>query len=634
MRNWLSWAACLALYGGLFVVFTWPLAADFSTSFLAVPGGDSYVFVWDVWWFRKAVFGGLNPYFTDWLFYPHGSGLIMHGFTPVLGLLGLALGGDVVGVNAGLLLSCAFSGLGAYLLARRWVRSPALALLAGFVFTYSPYKLERLTQHFNLQLTATLPFYILLFLRAFAFAEGRFWPQVRSWRAVAGCFALGAFTLLCDYYVLFGMIYFSLAYAAWFWFGIGRLRWRAWRTWLGLASILAVSHVAIRLMRLAGIEEKSIWWGGDVVSFFMPPPTSRFGYWDWAARLAHDPRVFNAPGSLENTLYIGYVLPLLALALWALRLAGRRPPSVRSASPEGRPLAWVLVVFLLFTVPSLRVFGHERLNLPTAAIHFIPFFNNIRCPTRWMMMVGLLLPIVSFSALEAAWASRLRPLGRALLTVALAAVVLIEFWPRPYQRASRAAVPQVFLEAARLPGTTLIPIPLGMGDGTRHLGEMQPEQMFYQTLHQKKLPFGYLSRVGPELFAAFAADPVLRWLVWLQGPQPAAPPATTSAAPPAPTPAQTRQFLRVYDPAGFVVSPAFRNQAVHRGLWQLLQPLGYRQQPQPDGYVLLLPPVPASSGPVAVPAFVPPAANANPDAALAAPNATNPSSIARPPSNP
>ncbi|MBO2008322.1 hypothetical protein [Hymenobacter negativus] len=579
MKNGLRIILLLAFYGLLFVVFTWPLAANFKISFLAVSGGDSCGYIWDAWHFRKLALSGHNPYVTDWLFFPQGTGLIMHGYLPVLGLLNLGLNNPILAVNLGLLLSAAASGAGAYLLARRWVQSPVLGLLAGFVFTYSPFKLQRLTQHFNLQLTATIPFYILLFLRAFEFTEGKFLPRVRSWGAVVGCFGLGVLTLLSDYYVLFGLLYFSLAYAAWFWFRIGRINWRAWRTWAWLVVILVAGHIIVRLLRLSGLPEFSLWWAGDLVAFLMPPPTSRFLYSDWAARLYNNAKVFNAPGSLENTLFIGYALPLLALVLWLMRLARQRPLSQRFQSEKGRPLAWVLVIFLLFTVPTMRIYGHDRLNLPTAIIHFIPFFNNIRCPTRWILMVGLLLPIVSFSALEAAWTTRLAPAMRLGLSLLLAGLVLVEFWPTPYQRMSQAAIPRVFREVAKLPGTSLVPIPLGILDGTRQVGLMQPEHMFYQTEHAKKLPIGYLSRVSPELFASLDQQPVLHALLQSQT-------HPDSLLPAPPTAQQMQDFLRTYDPAAFVIHPDFRDKPVHAYLRQLLQPYGYQEQ-LVDGYVLL-----------------------------------------------
>ena len=583
MKNRLRLVLLLGFYGLWFLVFTWPLGPRLTSAMLVEPGSDAGLFAWNVWHFDQAVVASSNPFFTDWMFFPQGTSLLLHTYTPVLGLLGLVVGNPLLAVNLGLLLSAAASGTGAYLLARRWVRSPALALLAGFVFAYSPFKLQRLSQHVNLELTATVPFYVLAFLRAFEFTEGRWWPRVRSWGAVAACAGLGVLTLLSDYYVLFGLLYFSLAYAAWFGLRLGRIQWRTWRTWAWLVGLLASGHVLVRLLRMSSLTEKSIWWGGDLVSFLMPPASSRWVYWGWAARLLHNPRVFNSPGSIENTVFIGYALPLLALVLGILRWGHRRPASARFADPGGRPLAWVLLVFLLFTIPSVRVLGHERLNLPTAALHFIPFLNNLRCPTRWIMLVGLLLPIVSFSALEAAWATRLKTTTQLALSLLLFAVVLVEFWPRPFPLASVGTVPRAYRQVAQLPGTSLITIPLGIMDGSRQVGTFKADQLFYQMLHHKKLPTGYISRVSPEQFAALDAEPMLHALLLAQ-----TRPDSVPAAP-GPMPGQVQAFLRRYQPAAFVVEPAYRGQPAHQRLRQLLQPLGYHEQPV-DSLVLFTPP--------------------------------------------
>ena len=582
MKNWLRTVLLFGFYGLCFLVFTWPLGGQFASAMLAEPGSDATLFAWNVWHFDQAVTAGNNPFFTTWVFYPKGTSLLLHTYTPILGVLGLTVSSPVLAVNLGLLLSATISGIGTYLLARRWIHSSVLALLAGFVFAYSPYKLQRLPQHVNLELTATVPFYVLAFLRAFEFAPGHWLPRVRSWGAVAACLGLGLLTLLSDYYVLFGLLYFSLAYAAWFGLGLGRIRWRVWRTWAWLAGILAVSHVLVRLLRMSGLPEKSIWWGGDLVSFLLPPPTSRWVYWDWAARLLHNPKVFNAPGSIENTLFIGYTLPLLALALGILRWWHRRPVSARFAAPDGRPLAWVLVVFLLFTIPSVRVLGHERLNLPTAALHFIPFLNNLRCPTRWIMMVGLLLPIVAFSALEAAWANRLKSATQITLSLLLFVVVLIEFWPRPFPLQRVDAVPLAYRQVAQLPGSSLINIPLGIVDGSRQVGEFKATQLFYQTQHHKKIPTGYISRVSPEQFASLDAEPVLHALLLAQ----TQPDSVVSS--PGPTPGQVQDFLRRYQPAAFVVERAYRGRPVHQRLRQLLLPLGYHEQTE-DSLILFIP---------------------------------------------
>ncbi|MCA8832430.1 hypothetical protein [Hymenobacter pini] len=232
-------------------------------------------------------------------------------------------------------------------------------------------------------------------------------------------------------------------------------------------------------------------------------------------------------------------------------------------------------------MPTLRIYGHEQLNLPTAFVHFVPFVNNIRCPTRWVLFISLLLPLVAFSHLEAGGFGRWRSKWQWALALGLTAGVLVEYWPAPYQRATAADVPAVYRYVAGLPGTTLITVPFGIGDGSRQLGQMPSEQLFYQQWHHKKLLGGYLSRVRPEFFTAVAEQPFLHTLLTLQ--------AHPGSVPTAPLPAaQVRAFLRHYQPAAFVVPPRYRQQAVGQWLLRTLQSQGYQARTV-DGYLVLQP---------------------------------------------
>ncbi|GAA3935234.1 hypothetical protein [Hymenobacter algoricola] len=566
------------LYVVVFFAWTWPLGGHLASAFPAVPHRDAYIFLWNVWHFREAVVSGTNPFFTDWLLYPTGASLVMHAYTPLIGLVNLLVGNEMLAVNLTMLGSYALSGTGAYLLCRRWVRSPVLSWLAGLIFAFSPYKLQRLPEHYNLVLTAAVPFYVLAFLAAFQWEAGRFLPVIRSRKAVAWCFGLGFVTLLSDYYVLFGLLYFSLAYALWYWLRLGQISWRRPRPWLVLIVILILSHIAIRLLRLSKLSDNGgFWWGGDVIGYLAPPQTSRWLDFAWARSLYVNPKIYNMPDTLENVMFLGYAIPLLGLglALWP-----RRAASVRRLDADGRPLAWVLLFFVMLTMPALQIFGKQRLNLPTGILHFIPFFNNIRCPTRWVMMVSLLLPVVTFSALEAWWQPRLRPGLQWALSLFLLGCVAVEYWPKPLPVTYNAGLPPVYREAARLPGKVLFPIPVGLLDGRRLLGVMEPENFFYQTRHRKKLPTAYFSRIDEARFADFDQDPVMHTLLALQK----APADTVFAAP---RPAQAAAFRRHFRPDLLVINPAWRNSPAHRYLRQVFP--DFAERTFPDGYVLLAP---------------------------------------------
>ncbi|MDB5235595.1 MAG: hypothetical protein JWR44_2588 [Hymenobacter sp.] len=580
--QWLVLGA--ALYSAFFVFYSWPLAREFQTAFVGEAGGDANQYVWNAYNFQRQVAAGANPFYTTQLLYPEGTGLWFHTYTPILGILNVLLRQEILAVNVGLLLSFVLSGVGAARLAGRWLRYPALCLLVGFVFAFSPYKLAHWPGHYHLLLTATVPFYIYSFLEAFAFVPGQLVPPVRRRAALVWCAGLLAVSFLSDYYTLAGVVYFSVGYATWYWLRLGQVSWRRPRPWLVLLAVAVGSHVASRLLGLAGVPDNAgFWWGGDLAGYLVPPIGNR-----WLASLAtnalwHSTR-FNTPGSMENVTFLGYVLPGLALVLAALRR--RRDAASATATPEeARPLWALALLFFLLTMPVIKLMGHTILRTPTGLVHYVPLLNNIRCPTRYVLLLSLLLPLATFIGLEKWWQQR--PAGWRLPIAGLLALLIgLEFQPRPFPLIRTADVPAVYAAAASLPGRALYPIPVGLLDGYRQVGVANPTELFYQTRHHKALPGGYISRISAATFAAFEHNgPVQAALLRAQQPD--------SAQHAPPTTAQVRAFLQRYQPAAFVVHPDFRNAPVHQLLRQLLQPIGYTERDM-GGYVLLQPTVPTS----------------------------------------
>ena len=576
--RWAAAAAVSASYCAVFVVWTWPLAAHFATAFPAVPGHDGYMQLWNVWQLRELLLGGHNPLYSNWLLYPDGASLLMHTYTPIIGLLNVPIGNEMLALNLMLAGQYTLSGTGSWLLARRWVQSPWLAWLAGLVFAFSPYKMLRLPEHYNLMLTATVPFFVLAFLHGFAFEPGRWWPTVRRRAGLSWCLALGLFTLLSDYYVTFALLYFASGYALWYGLRLGTVNWRSVRPWAVLAGGLVASHVGVRLLHLADVPDGGgFWWGGDVVSYLLPPPNSRWLAFEWAQRLYTNPRVYAMPGSIENIVFLGYTLPVLGLVLWAWPSG---PAAARPPDPQLRPLGWVLLFSVMLTLPAVRVLGKTVLNLPTGLLHFVPFFNNIRCPTRWVLLVSLLLPLVLFAALERRWEAW-PALRRQALGVGLCLLVLVEFWPQAPPLASSRALPPAFRAVAALPGEALFTVPVGLVDGAKHIGKVELVNFLYQPYYRKKLPSAYISRISEAGFEGFKNhDPVLRQLLRLQQ-------APADTVVPPPSAAEARRFRQRYRPAGVLVSPGWATTPAYRYLRAAFP--DYAEQRFADGYLLLRP---------------------------------------------
>jgi hypothetical protein len=570
-------------YAALFFWFSWPLGSEWSTSFVGKPHSDANQYIWNAWNFQRQAAAGHNPFYTPLLLYPQGTGLWLHTYTPVLGMLNVLLRQEFWAVNAGLLLSFVLSGVGAARLAGRWVRQPLLCGLVGFVFAFSPFKLAHWPEHYHVLLTATVPFYILAFLNGLAFAPGRWVPHVRSRRQVAWAAVLLVTTVLSDYYTLAGLLWFSGGYAAWWGLRLGELNWRRWQPWAGLVAVFVLGHFVSRGLALAGLDDKAgVWWGGDLAGYLVPPNDSRWLATPATQAFWQSPRLHN-PASVENVSFLGYLLPLLALGLAG---AARRQPATAPHPPaDARPLWFLLGLFVLLTMPELRWQGKDLLRMPTSIVHFVPFVNNIRCPVRYVMLAGLLLPLAASIGLDG-WLRRWPAAGQWAVAAALLLGVFIEFQPtsRPLIRA--AEVPAAYRVAAASGSPVVFPIPLGLLDGYRQIGHMDAQELFYQTVHGQALRGGYLSRVPAATFAAFAHEPVLRTLLLAQEHP------DSLALQPAPTPAEVGVFRRRYPAAVFVVHPSQASQPAHQLLRRWLLPAGYTEQvvPSQEGnYVVLRP---------------------------------------------
>lgn len=173
------------------LVQSWPLARSVSSTVTGHPGGDTGVYIWNPWVFRHELLQGHTPLVTDRIFAPGApANLSLHNYTVAADLVALPLLSffDVItAFNLVYLLNVALTGIGGYVLARRWHRSgpvsPSDAWLAGLLFACSPFLVARSTAHFSLAAAAALPFFVVALDRTWR--AGRLSDAVWTGAAVA-----------------------------------------------------------------------------------------------------------------------------------------------------------------------------------------------------------------------------------------------------------------------------------------------------------------------------------------------------------------------------------------------------------------------------------------------------------------
>lgn len=538
----------IAVYGIAFIGFTYPLVTDFDDAFIS-EGGDGCIFVWNVYNFTENVYQSKPLFRTDMIYHPLGSTLILHVYAPVVGLIGLVVGNPILALNIAVLLSFILSGLGAYMLCNHYVKDRLLSAFAGFAFAFCPYKLMHIYGHYDLMLTATIPFFVLFFVRSFEWTEPRRFPSVSSRRNLVIAIVLFIVTFFSSYYYTYFLGIFVLAYLAYF---VTRFY-----TWPILnKKVLLYSGLAIVVSSgLVGFLDRIGWDGGglarnglrqstDIVSFFVPSAFSRLLGSDLVQHIRFDVIRGN---EFESTVYVGYAVLAFAAGYFLSR-------QYRRESVGTRMISYIAGCYLVFAMPVVIIADRIICALPTAVIHYIPFVNNFRVPYRHTIMLMLFTPVLACLFIKASlW--RVIPRRLHLIVVAgLMAILVVEYVQVPYPLVSRRDAPGVYEYLAEQEDGLLLEIPFGLRDGFHAIGDERSLQMFYQTIHHKPILGGVVSRPGKEIFAFFETAPVVSDLIRMQQD------STWDPYPPADR--KIRKFFETFEPAYVLVYPEYRNSRV------------------------------------------------------------------------
>lgn len=488
--NRFVWYSILALfiYCIVFIWFTQPLLSFFGSGYIGLKeNGDAHQYYWNIFNFKHQIGQFKNPFYSNYIFAPEGTSLVMHTYTPIMGLFALPFNNNILALNIFIFINFILSAYGAYLLCNKLISNPLLSIAAGIVYAFCPYKLLHLLEHYHLILTAAVPFFILCFLEAFAFTKGYFFPKITSRKHFYYCLVLGLVLLLSDYYATFSILYFCLFYALYFKV-FATINYRSLKLWLIAFTVIIVSHIVLHQFKVFGIDNKGgLWWSGDLLGYIIPPFNSQYLYSSCFAKIENT--IYHYPGSVEYCMFLGYSVLILLVVLFIWLFKHPLPPILK-------PFGFITLVFFLMTIPDLKFGGKSLLNLPVSFFHYIPFFNNIRSPTRMLPIVGLVLMPVSLYALSSLINSR-RKLNL-VLSFGLLFLLAFEYKPVHNPIIKVREVPEIISKLHDMPQGILLHIPFGVRDGFIEQGKFETKKLWYQTIHRKPLIDGYISRLSDK----------------------------------------------------------------------------------------------------------------------------------------
>jgi len=570
-------AGLLVFYTLAFIIFTYPLVLDFGSCFIS-DGKDGCVFVWNIYNFRDSVLHFRNPFTTDKIFYPVGSSLVFHVYAPVTGIAGLFTTNYVLALNLTVLLSFVFSGLGGYLLCNHYVRNRLLAAIAGFIFAYCPYKLLHLYGHYDLLLTAAIPFFVLYWIKAFAWEEPlrprRFArPRIESRRNLALALVFYVITLFSCYYYAYFLMIFVILYLLYYGLRLYQVRLFTKRTLVYIGLAVIISTLAVGFLHLKGYDKEGptrigLGSSADVLAFVVPSAYSRF----LASDLVEHIRLSVIRASeVESTVYIGHAILVFVIAYFVFG-------GPRREERETKILSFMTGAYLVFAMPIVLIADRIICALPTALIHYLPFINNFRVPYRFDIMIMLFAPILGCLFIKRQVLPRAPARLHLAFGAALVALLTIEYMQMPYPMVCRRDVPKAYDYLAEAPDGVLLEIPFGLRDGFRTIGDERTTQMYYQTIHHKRILGGLVSRPSKYLFGYFQKEPVVSDLLKMEE-DPSWRPARYG-------PVEVAKFLETFGIRYVLIYPEYRNTGIAEYLEAELSPYVVARD-EIDGFALL-----------------------------------------------
>jgi hypothetical protein len=448
------------------------------------PGdGDPWQALWAFWYFKRA-FVTFPPqlFWTDLVFYPigfempfiTGIGAILVPAALLASLVSLTLTYNLLWI-----LSFVLAGYGMYLLARSLFRDRLVAFFCGYVFMFSSYRVMHAREHPQLLMAS---FLVPLF--ALCLSKATEQPTTKRWVLCALVWAASAgISWYCTISLFIYLAVFAVLRTRGRWPKNLAARHLRSVTVALLVLVVAAAPFVLPLMISPARDSivnrsltESTMYAADLLAFFVPSPTNPvFG------KLTGPMYRHFTGNPYEQTVYLGYIL--LGLAVFGV---------LRSSKEKTRLFVVAAVTFFILALgPFLHVSGQYRfpvdgeelsVPLPYLLLHYIPFVNGVRVPSRFTELLVFALAVLAGYGLSAICAHVKTPRWRAALVGVLLVGVAIESASTPFPVVSTKA-PSIYSEigAVREPFMVL-ELPLDWRIIKYH---------YYQTIHGKRLLVGH-----------------------------------------------------------------------------------------------------------------------------------------------
>ncbi|TAL67192.1 MAG: hypothetical protein EPN88_07625, partial [Bacteroidetes bacterium] len=433
-----------------------------------------------------------NPFYTHYIYYPFGTGLIYNAFTPLHGVFSIPfqlLFGLTTAHNIVLILSLIAAAFGTFFLCYELCRDKKYSIIGSILFAFSPFVMERIQMHINLSDVFPIVWFVLFFVKAHK-------KPLLNFILFSSVFLF--FIFLTDYYYLFYTLLFIGIYIIFF-----RTRALFFTTCKILTIFLIVTSPFLIMfihdyqnLNFYEIYQDARALSPDLFRFVIPS-------WQNQHLLRWYELIYNKVGrNIDGETYYFGLIPLGFLIFSVIKLF-RKNIWIKF-------FTFVFFIFFIFALgPTLKIGGENtNLLLPFSLLQQTPMLRELRVSGRFIIYCYLALAvIVSITLKKLLYKSQVLWKRIGILFVFL--VVLIEYWPGTIQLEKFEDYPVYQTIKDDKDNFSVLEIPIPFWSDYNRI-------MYFQTIHEKPIIGGMVSRVPKSIVELYHQDALLDNIVFLE----------------------------------------------------------------------------------------------------------------------
>jgi hypothetical protein len=466
------------------IIMTYPVAFRLGGNWVASRDVDTYMKLWDQWWFSRAFSLGLPIHHTTDLFFPIGLDFTYHSIcwsATVLMWIVTPIFGSIGAYNFNILFAVFSTAYGGYLLIRSITQHRSAAWLGGAAYSFIPYHIQHTGGHPDLVQLAAIPIGVWLFTRAI--------QKHSFFNAIIAAVMIGLVAFTGLYLIIFAFITLIPIFI---YLALEGQRWRTSGFWkmaiiFGVACAIFVGPRVLPLVQSSdaladAIEGKysANTLQTDLLAFVIP---SRFNP-------IFKPVVEPIANRFEMNRKWPAYLGVIAIVMWGSALTWKK----------NRKLTWTWALLGLFFAvmalgPVLRFNGkiYDDVKLPLAYLEWFPPIRAVARPDYFMLALILPLAVVTGIGFDR-WLIALKDHRRAkiIFTIGVAAFMLFEYWDGVYPGFDTTPNPFYTQLASESDKFAVIDLPMGRFNSK--------EYIYDQITHQRPIVEGLIGRTPPEAY--------------------------------------------------------------------------------------------------------------------------------------